>query len=133
VSHPRAKLNAYGRRLLCARIQAGFPVRVAARMVGISHARAYSPRRPPGAAGAAHRAAASARKRGPARIAFVLGIARSTERPFTSEPVVIFEFADHFVSLVYDRDQDLLLVVVPEDEFGIAPSAELGSLLEEAR
>src|SRR3990170_98734 len=41
VSHSRAKLNAYGRRLLCERIQAGFPVRVAARMVGISHARAY--------------------------------------------------------------------------------------------
>lgn len=41
MSHSRAKLNAYGRRLLCERIAAGFPVRVAARMVGISHARAY--------------------------------------------------------------------------------------------
>ncbi len=41
MSHSKAKLNAYGRRLLCERIAAGFPVRVAARMVGISHARAY--------------------------------------------------------------------------------------------
>lgn len=41
MSHSRAKLNPYGRRLLCERIQAGMPVRVAARMVGISHARAY--------------------------------------------------------------------------------------------
>lgn len=39
--HSMAKLNPYGRRLLCERIEAGFPVRVAARMVGISHARAY--------------------------------------------------------------------------------------------
>jgi transposase InsO family protein len=36
-----AKLNPYGRRLLCERIASGFPVRVAARMVGISDARAY--------------------------------------------------------------------------------------------
>ncbi len=41
MSHSKAKLNPYGRRLLCERIQAGFPVRVAAQMVGISHARAY--------------------------------------------------------------------------------------------
>jgi transposase InsO family protein len=41
VSHSRAKLNPYGRRLLCERIQSGLAVRVAARMLGISHARAY--------------------------------------------------------------------------------------------
>lgn len=41
MSHSMAKLNPYGRRLLCERIASGFPVRVAARMVGISHARAY--------------------------------------------------------------------------------------------
>ena len=41
VSHSRAKLNPFGRRLLCERIAKGFPVRIAARMVGISHARAY--------------------------------------------------------------------------------------------
>ncbi len=41
MSHSRAKLNAYGRRLLCERIAAGWSVRVAARTLGISHARAY--------------------------------------------------------------------------------------------
>lgn len=41
MSHSRAKLNPYGRRLLCERIQSGLAVRVAARMLGISHARAY--------------------------------------------------------------------------------------------
>lgn len=41
MSHSMAKLNPYGRQLLCERIALGFPVRVAARMVGISHARAY--------------------------------------------------------------------------------------------
>lgn len=41
MAHSRAKLNPHGRRLLCERIQSGFPVRVAANMVGISDARAY--------------------------------------------------------------------------------------------
>jgi hypothetical protein len=41
VSHSRARLNAFGRRLLCERIAQGFPVRIAARILGISHARAY--------------------------------------------------------------------------------------------
>lgn len=41
MSHSRAKLNPFGRRLLCDRIASGFPVGVAARMVGISGARAY--------------------------------------------------------------------------------------------
>lgn len=36
-----AKLNPFGRRLLCARTASGFPVRVAAGMAGISDARAY--------------------------------------------------------------------------------------------
>lgn len=41
MSHSRAKLNAYGRRLLCERIEAGVSVRVVAHMLGISHSRAY--------------------------------------------------------------------------------------------
>lgn len=101
MSHSMAKLNPFGRRLLCERIQAGFPVRVAARMVGISHARAYviwhryldegeaafelrssrphrSPRRTP-----AHleRRIERVRRRegiGPRAIAWALGLARST-------------------------------------------------------
>lgn len=101
MSHSRAKLNPYGRRLLCERIQAGFPVRVAARMVGISHAGAYviwhrytaegegafelrssRPRR------IARRTAASVERRiererrrrrwGPLRLSWLLGLARST-------------------------------------------------------
>lgn len=101
MSHSRAKLNPYGRRLLCERIQAGFPVRVAARMVGISHARAYviwhrytaegeaafelrssRPRR------IARRTAASVERRiererrrrrwGPLRLSWLLHLARST-------------------------------------------------------
>ena len=41
MSHSMAKLNPFGRRLRCERIASGFPVRVAAQMVGISDARAY--------------------------------------------------------------------------------------------
>jgi transposase InsO family protein len=101
VSHSRAKLNAYGRRLLCERIQAGFPVRVAARMLGISHARAYliwglyrdigerafeprssrphhSPRRTPAPIERRIERLRRRKRRGPARIAFALGLARST-------------------------------------------------------
>lgn len=101
MSHSKARLNAFGRRLLCDRIQAGFPVRVAARMVGISHARAYviwhryldegerafelrssRPRR------IARRTASSVERRiererrrrrwGPLRLSWLLGLARST-------------------------------------------------------
>lgn len=101
MSHSKAKLNAYGRRLLCERIAAGFPVRVAARMVGISHARAYiiwglyrdigerafaprssrphhSPRRTPRAVERRIERLRRRKKRGPARIAFLIGLARST-------------------------------------------------------
>ena len=101
MSHSMAKLNPYGRRLLCERIQAGFPVRVAARMVGISHARAYiiwhrytaereqafqlrssrpqhSPRRTPARIERRIERLRRRKKRGPARIAQALGLARST-------------------------------------------------------
>src|SRR5207245_11390361 len=96
-----AKLNAYGRRLLCERIQAGFPVRVAARMVGISHARGYilghryvaeggaaflprssrphrSPRRTPRRIERRIERIRKRRKVGPRAIAWALGLARST-------------------------------------------------------
>ena len=101
MSHSRAKLNPFGRRLLCERIAAGFPVRTAARMVGISHARAYviwhryldegepafelrssrphrSPRRTPELV---MRRIERARRRlrwGPLRLSWELGLARST-------------------------------------------------------
>jgi len=101
VSHSRAKLNAYGRRLLCERIAAGFPVRVAARMVGVSHARAYiiwhryrdqgerafelrssrphrSPRRSTPRLEARIERARRRRRWGPLRLQWLLGIARST-------------------------------------------------------
>ena len=48
-------------------------------------------------------------------------------------PVIIFEFADHYVSLAYDRDSDLLRVVVPDDELAVKPSAELRQLLDAGR
>jgi hypothetical protein len=59
-----------------------------------------------------------------------LAATRSTVR--TDGPVVIFEFSDHYVSLVYDRDSDLLRVAVPDDELAVKPSAELRQLLEVA-
>lgn len=98
MSHSMARLNPFGRRLLCERIQAGFPVRVAARMGGISHARAYviwhryldegerafelrssrphrSPRRTPAQV---ERRIERERRIGPRAIAWALGLARST-------------------------------------------------------
>ncbi len=101
MSHSRAKLNPYGRRLLCERIEAGFPVRVAARMVGISHARAYiiwhrftaegerafalgssrpfrSPTRLAARVEARIERARRKKRWGPLRLQWLLGIARST-------------------------------------------------------
>ena len=101
MSHSRAKLNPFGRRLLCERIGSGFPVRLAAQMVGISEARAYviwhryldegpgafalrssrphrSPRRTPARIERRIERLRRRTKRGPARIAFALGLARST-------------------------------------------------------
>lgn len=101
MSHSKAKLTAYGRRLLCERIRSGFSVRVAARMVGISHARAYllwrlyreigerafmerssrphhSPRRLSGRVEARIERARRTRRWGPLRLQWLLGIARST-------------------------------------------------------
>lgn len=101
MSHSRAKLNPFGRQLLCERIASGVPVRVAAKMVGISDARAYviwhryldegpgafalrssrphrSPRRTRGALERRIERHRRTHKTGPARIAFALGLARST-------------------------------------------------------
>jgi hypothetical protein len=57
---------------------------------------------------------------------------RSTVRA-TDGPIVIFEFADHYVSLAYDRGPDLLRVVVPDDEFAVRPNTEFRALLDAAR
>jgi transposase InsO family protein len=101
MSHFRAKLNPFGRRLLCERIAAGFPVRVAAQMVGISDARAYviwhryldegprafelrssrphhSPRRIPRQLERQIERHRRRHKTGPRAIGWALGIARST-------------------------------------------------------
>jgi hypothetical protein len=56
---------------------------------------------------------------------------RSTVR--ADGPVVIFEFADHYVSLVYDPAADLLRVVVPDDELAVRPNAEFRALLDASR
>jgi hypothetical protein len=61
-----------------------------------------------------------------------LAATRSTVR-VVNGPIVIFEFADHVVSLAYDRDADLLRVVVPDDEFAVRPNAEFRALLDGAR
>ena len=47
-------------------------------------------------------------------------------------PIIIFEFADHYVSFVYDRASDLLRVVVPDDELAVKPSAGFRRLLDAA-
>ncbi len=101
MSHSSARLNPFGRRLLCERIAKGFPVRVAARMVGISDARAYviwhryldegeaafqlrssrphhSPRRTPERIERRIERARRVRREGPLRLSFVLRLARST-------------------------------------------------------
>ena len=101
MSHSMAKLNPFGRRLLCERIRSGTPVRVAAAQLGISCARAYvlwhryliegdssfalrssrphhSPRR---TSPHLERRIERARRRlreGPLRLSFVLHLARST-------------------------------------------------------
>jgi hypothetical protein len=57
---------------------------------------------------------------------------RSTDRAVDG-PVVIFEFPDHYVSLVYERGSDLLRVAVPNDEFSVRTNAEFRALLDAAR
>jgi hypothetical protein len=60
-----------------------------------------------------------------------LPASRSTSR--ADGPVIIFEFADHYVSLVYDPAADLLRVAVPDDELAVRPNAELRALLSASR
>jgi hypothetical protein len=43
--------------------------------------------------------------------------------------VVIFEFADHYVSLSYDAAGDRLTVVTPDDDFAVRPPPEFRELL----
>jgi transposase InsO family protein len=102
VSHSRAKLNAFGRALLIARIESGWRVRAAAGAVGISRQRAYvllarfrnegqaafvqrssRPQRSPRRTRLAiERRIARLRRqvpmRGPRAIGWILGLARST-------------------------------------------------------
>ena len=61
--------------------------------------------------------------------------ARSAKQsPYTTPPVVIFEFPDRYVSLVYDKEVDLLLVASPpEEEYGVVPTAEFRQLLDATR
>jgi hypothetical protein len=56
----------------------------------------------------------------------------ATQRPNTTPPVIIFELADRIVSLVYDREADLLIVVAPQDEFGVVPTSAVRDLLDPA-
>ena len=60
-----------------------------------------------------------------------LPASRSTVR--ADGPVVIFEFADHFVSLRYDPAANLLHVVIPDDELAVRPNAEFRALLDASR
>ena len=101
MSHSMARLNPFGRRLLCDRIRGGMPVRTAAAMSGISRTRAYvlwsrhqaegerafelrssrphrSPRRTPERLERRIERARRARREGPLMLSFFLRIARST-------------------------------------------------------
>lgn len=56
------------------------------------------------------------------------------QRPDTNPPVVIFEFPDRYVSLVYDSELDVLIVAAPpDDELGVTPPAMFRQLLDAAR
>lgn len=46
--------------------------------------------------------------------------------------IVIFEFADHFVSLVYDSSADTLTVAIPQDKLAVHPSPQFRELLRQA-
>lgn len=99
--HSRTKLTAYGRQLLCERIQSGWSLRGAARAAGISPARAHalwhlylrhreaafairssrphrSPRRTPRRIEERIERERRSRRVGPRAIAWALGLARST-------------------------------------------------------
>jgi transposase InsO family protein len=100
VSHSRAKLNAFGRRLLIERVHGGWRVRAAAAAAGVSRQRAYvllarfriegaaafelrssrpqhSPRRTPERIVRRIERARRRLREGPLRLSFALGIARS--------------------------------------------------------
>lgn len=56
--------------------------------------------------------------------------ARRDDGPKTSGIVVIFSFADHYVSLVYDPAVQLLRVAVPDDELAVGASDAFRALLD---
>ena len=49
-----------------------------------------------------------------------------------TDVVVIFEFPDHYVSLSFDTATNTLLVVSPQEEFGVHPSAAFAAALAAA-
>lgn len=68
-----------------------------------------------------------------------LAAALDEDRPaFARDPalgtdvLVIFEFPDHYVSLSFDTASNTLLVVSPQEEFGVHPSAAFAAALAAA-
>lgn len=55
--------------------------------------------------------------------------ARRATRPQVTQTVVIFEFADHYVSLVYDSASEMLTVAQPEDELAVRAPLRFVELL----
>ena len=55
--------------------------------------------------------------------------ARRATRPVTTQTVVIFEFADHYVSLVYDASSEMLTVAQPDDELAVRASPRFVELI----
>jgi len=57
--------------------------------------------------------------------------ARRASRPTTTQTVVIFEFADHIVSLVYDVASETLTVFAPDDELAVRAPPRFVELLRQ--
>jgi hypothetical protein len=55
--------------------------------------------------------------------------ARRATRPVTTQTVVIFEFADHYVSLAYDAASEMLTVAQPQDEIAVRATPRFVELL----
>jgi hypothetical protein len=60
-----------------------------------------------------------------------------TTRPAPALPsnytIVIFEFSDHYVSLIYDPPGNTVTVVVPADAFAVRPTSQFTELVRTAR
>jgi hypothetical protein len=55
--------------------------------------------------------------------------ARRATRPTTTQTVIIFEFTDHYVSLLYDAASEILTVVQPDDELAVRTPPRFVELL----